>query len=319
MDTSKCGQAATRIVTVTLNPAVDVSTAVERVTDTRKLRCDAALKHPGGGGINVARMIERLSGDCVALYLAGGALGQELCRLVDEDGVRGLCIEIAGETRESFAVCEKATGRQFRFVLPGPAVSEHEWENCLAQFKTFQPTPNYLVLSGSLPPGVPADIYASFIRAARANGTRVVLDSSGPPLRAALEAGVFLVKPSLGELSELAGRTLAGEAEWHAAALELVHDGRAQIVALTLGSLGALLVTEHEVLRASALPVNVVSAIGAGDALVGALVWALDRDAALDEAFRYGLAAASASLASAGTGLCSREEVERLYRQVHIE
>ncbi|RDU99360.1 1-phosphofructokinase family hexose kinase [Trinickia dinghuensis] len=308
-----------RILTVTLNPAVDLSTAVERVTDTSKLRCDAALKHPGGGGINVARMINRLGGDCIALYLAGGPLGQELCQLIEAEGVRGQCIEIAGETRESFAVYEKSTGRQFRFVLPGPVVSEREWESCLERFESFEPAANYLVLSGSLPPGVPADIYVSFICAARANGTRVVLDSSGPALRAALDAGVFLVKPSLGELSELAGRALAGESEWRAAALHLVRNGRAQIVALTLGSLGALLVTEHEVLRAGALPVSVVSAIGAGDALVGALVWALDRDLALAEAFRYGLAAASASLASPGTGLCNSEEVERIYRQVDIK
>jgi 6-phosphofructokinase 2 len=289
-----------QIVTVTLNPAVDVSTAVEQVLDTRKLRCDAALKHPGGGGINVARVVARLGGDCTAVYLAGGPLGQELRRLVEAEAVHGVCVEIGDETRESFSVYEKSTGRQYRFVLPGPTIAEAEWQGCVARLAAFDPPPGYLVLSGSLPPGVPEDIYARLARSA-------------------LDAGVFLVKPSLGELRELAGRPLANEAEWREAALEIVRDGRAQAVVLTLGELGALLASEHAVLRARALPVPVSSAIGAGDSLVGALVWALDRDAPLEEAFRYGLAAASASLMHAGTGLCRKEDIERLYRDIVIE
>lgn len=307
-----------RILTVTLNPAVDVSTAVAEVIDTRKLRCDAALKHPGGGGINVARVVTRLGGDCVALYLAGGPLGQELRRLVEAEGVQGIGVEIAGETRESFSVYEKSTGRQFRFVLSGPEVSAYEWQSFMARFAASTRGANYIVLSGSLPPGISAASYAGLVRAARATGARVVLDSSGPALRAALEAGVFLVKPSLGELCELSERSLTSETEWLEAALDIVHSGNAQIVALTLGSDGALLVSRQTVLRAHALPVTLVSTIGAGDALLGALVWALDRDLPLAQAFRYGVAAASASLASEGTGLCNLEEVEQLYRQVTL-
>lgn len=306
------------IVTVTLNPAVDVSTSVEQVSDTRKLRCGPALKHPGGGGINVARVVQRLGGDCLAVYLAGGPLGEELRRLVDAEGVQGLCIEIADETRESFSVYERSTGRQFRFVLPGPTVEEAEWGHCVALLGALAKPPRYLVLSGSLPPGVPADIYARLARAARAKGTRVVIDSSGPSLVAALEAGVFLVKPSLNELCELVGRPLSNQDEWREAALEIVRGARAQVVVLTLGELGALLVSGTTVLRAEALPMPVSSAIGAGDSLVAALVWALNRDASLDQAFRYGLAAASASLLSEGTGLCKREDIERLYRDIVI-
>ncbi|HEY3538624.1 MAG TPA: 1-phosphofructokinase family hexose kinase [Trinickia sp.] len=307
-----------RIVTLTLNPALDVSTAVEQVIDTRKLRCDTALRHPGGGGINVARVIERLGGDCVAVYLAGGPFGEELRRLVEAENVCGQCIEIVGETRESFSVYEKSTGRQFRFVLPGPTLAEAEWRGCIARLDAFDPPPSYLVLSGSLPPGVPDDIYARLARSARSKGTRVVLDTSGPALRSALDAGVFLVKPSLGELRELTGRPLADESEWKEAALALVHAGQAHTVVLTLGGLGALLVSERAVLRAPALSVPVASAIGAGDSFLGALVWALDRDAPLEDAFRYGLAAACASLLNAGTELCKKEDIERLYRDIVI-
>lgn len=316
------------ILTVTLNPAVDVATSVERLVESHKMRCTHAQRDPGGGGINVARVIQRLSsgsggsgdsgdnrdnsGNCVALYLAGGATGQMLRELLDAEHVSGVCIEIAGETRENFSVRETSTGREYRFVLPGPTVTAHEWQACADYLASLDPPPRYLVLSGSLPPGLPADAWAQLARTAKARGTRVVVDTSGPALAAALDAGVYLVKPSLGELRALTGRPLDTEPEWREAARQLVREGRAQRVALTLGERGALLVSEDRTLSAPALDVPVSSSIGAGDSFLGAMVWALNRQAGLDEAFRYALAAASATLLTSGTRLCSAEEVERM-------
>lgn len=308
-----------QILTVTLNPAVDVATSVERLVESHKMRCTHAQRDPGGGGINVARVIHRLSGDsggCVALYLAGGAAGQMLRELLDAEHVKGVCIEIAGETRENFSVHETSTGREYRFVLPGPTVTASEWQACADYLTGLAAAPRYLVLSGSLPPGLPVDAWAQLARAAKARGTRVVVDTSGPALAAALEAGVYLVKPSLGELRALTGRALATEPEWRDAARQLVHEGRAQMVALTLGERGALLVSEDRALSAPALDVPVASSIGAGDSFLGAMVWALNREASLDEAFRYALAAASATLLTSGTRLCSAEEVERMAREI---
>jgi len=304
------------IVTVTLNPAVDVATAVEQIVDTRKLRCSAARRDPGGGGINVARVVQRLGGDCLALYLCGGATGQMLRELLDVERVSGLAIGIDGETRENFSVQESSTGREYRFVLPGPAVAEREWQRCIEHLDALAAPPRYLVMSGSVPPGAPADIYARLAHSTRARGAKVVLDTSGAALAAALDAGVWLVKPSLSELRALTGKPLASEPEWLAAAEQIVRDGRARMVALTLGERGALLVTADRILRATGLPVQVSSSIGAGDSFVAGMVWALDRDASLEQAFRYGMAAASATLLSAGTALCSRADVERLYREV---
>lgn len=304
------------IVTVTLNPAVDVATSVEQIVDARKLRCSAAQRDPGGGGINVARVVQRLGGDCVALYLRGGATGEVLQELLDAEHVAGVGVAIAGETRENFSVQETSTGREYRFVMPGPTVTESDLRGCIDRINALGAPPRYLVMSGSLPPGAPVDTYARIARSTCAPGTRVVLDTSGPALAAALEAGVWLVKPSLNELHSLTGQPLVNEFEWLAAAEELVRDGRAQIVALTLGERGALLVTAERVLRATGLPVQVSSSIGAGDSFVAAMVWALNRDASLDQAFHYGVAAASASLLSAGTALCTQADVERLYREV---
>lgn len=308
----------TDILTVTMNPALDVSTSTDKVMDTHKLRCTAATLHPGGGGINVARVLQRLGGDCVALYPAGGFKGQLLGQLLDEEQVRSHRVTIAGETRESFSVRELSSGRDFRFVLPGPELTAPEWSDCLAYVNGLQAAPAYLVASGSLPPGVPVDFYARLARRARASGSLMVLDSSGPALAAALQEGVFLVKPSLRELRELTGRPLDSELQWREAARQIIASGQAQVVALSLGADGALLVTADKALRAPSVPVKVVSAIGAGDSFVGGLLWALNRHADLEQAFRYGMAAGAAALLSAGTALCQAADVERLQGDVAV-
>lgn len=308
----------TDILTLTMNPSMDVATSIDTVASTHKLRCSAPLRYPGGGGINVARVVQRLGGDCVALYPVGGARGQQLRQLLAQEQVRSSCIEIAGETRECFSVLETSSGREFRFVLPGPTLTPPEWQACLDRFDALDTPPRYLVASGSLPPGVPPDFYARLVRLARARGTQVVLDSSGPALAQALKEGVYLVKPSLRELRELTGRPLTDEAQWRDAAQQLVASGQAQVVALSLGEQGALFVTATTTWRGPALSLQVLGATGAGDSFVGAMVWALSRQAGLAEAFRYAVAAGSAALLSAGTGLCRKADVERLYPEVRL-
>ena len=313
--------AMTDILTVTMNPALDVSTSTDKVMDTHKLRCAAAKFHPGGGGINVARVLHRLGADCLALYPAGGVNGQRLQKLLDQEQVRSHCISISDETRESFSVLENSSGRDFRFVLPGPELSLRESEACLAylsEVSDLESPPRYVVASGSLPPGVQVDFYARLARLARIRGSLMVLDTSGPALAAALAEGVYLVKPSLRELRELTGQPLRTELQWREAAQQIIRLGQAQVVALSLGEDGALLVTADRVLRASSVPVTVKSAIGAGDSFVGGLVWALSRNIELDQAFRYGMAAGAAALLTAGTALCQAADVERLHREVAV-
>lgn len=305
----------TEIVTVTLNPAVDVSTSVEHIVDTHKLRCARPRRDPGGGGINVARTVHRLGGDCVALYLAGGPTGDVLTLLLDAEQVPAVRMRIAGETRENVCVTETATGREYRFLMPGPLVTAVEWRDCAARIAALQPAPRYLVLSGSLPPGAPDDLYATLARTAAANGTRVVVDAAGPALRAALDAGVHLVKPSLDELSALAGEPL-DEASACGKAAELVAQGRADIVALTLGARGAWVVTRERALRLPGRPATVCSTVGAGDSFVGGMVWALARGAPFDDACRYALAASAASVEHPGTALCTRADVERIHAEL---
>ena len=225
---------------------------------------------------------------------------------------------IAGDTRESFSVKEVASQKEYRFVLPGPELTSDEWQACLDQLTRLEKPPAYLVASGSLPPGVPPDFYARLSRLLKPQGVKLILDTSGPALAAALAEGVYLIKPSLRELGELCGCVLQTEPEWREAAQALVRQGRAQVVVLSLGEGGACLFTPEQTVFAPALPVRVVSSIGAGDSFVGAMVWALSKGLALDESFRYGVAAASAALLSTGTGLCQPEDVARLLADVKL-
>jgi 6-phosphofructokinase 2 len=308
----------TAILTITMNPSIDVSAATERVAPVRKLRCTAVRRDAGGGGINVARVISRLGNECRALYPAGGSPGRLLQRLLDQEGITSIAVNIEPDTRESFTILEESSSDQYRFVLPGPELDQAAGQACLDRLASLRDPPGYVVVSGSLPPGAPDDFYAQVARRAASIGARVVLDTSGAALAKALDEGIYLVKPNLRELRDLTGRSLEGEAEWEDAAARLVSSGKAEAVALTLGDRGALLVSEDCRLRAPAIPVEVASAVGAGDSFVAAMVWRLSAGGDLQDAFRYGVAAGTAALLTPGTELCRKDDVERLYSQVRL-
>ena len=308
------------LVTLTLNPALDLATTTDRVAPTHKLRCSPAQRFAGGGGINVARVLHRLGADVQAWALAGGAAGAQVAQLLAAEGVATAIQPIAGDTRENFSVVETSTGQEFRFVLPGPTLQAAEWQSCLDALAAPTSAPRWLIASGSLPPGVPDNFYARLAPLARARGTRLVVDSSGLPLAAALQAGVALVKPSLRELREVLQQPLASAKEWRAAAQALVHAGQADMVALSVGEQGAVLATREGVWQAPALNVPAATGTtGAGDCFVAALVWALDRGDAPPEALRWAVAAGAAALLTPGTALAQAADVHRLQREVSVQ
>lgn len=305
------------ILTLTMNPALDVSSSVNRVRAERKLRCGPARLDPGGGGVNVSRAIRNLGGRSAAIYPLGGPTGAAYRRFAADAGIAGYEVAIAGDTRESFTVDETSTGDQYRFVLPGPTISEAEWKACLSAVADHLPPGGFLVASGSLPPGVPEDLYARLAGTAAERGARLVVDASGPPLAAALSEGVFLIKPSRDEPSDLVGadRDLSPEEQLEAAR-RLVAEGRAEVVALTLGAAGALLVTSDSAWRLPTPKVTVASAVGAGDAFLAGLVLRIAEGAPLSDAFRTAVAAGSATAMMPGTTLCSAEDVARLEHEL---
>lgn len=302
------------IITLTLNPSIDGSAQAETVRPIRKVRTVDERYDPGGGGINVARVVRELGGPTLALYLAGGATGAVFDDLLAAAAIPRWRLPIADHTRISHAVFERSSGLEYRFVPEGPLVTEAEWRACLRALDEIDC--DYLVASGSLPRGVPADFYALAREITQRKGIKLVLDTSGAALRAGIGGGVHLIKPSLGEFEALVGRKLPLPAEQETAARDLVASGAVEMVALTLGRDGALLVTSRRALRLTPPKVPVKSATGAGDSFLAAMTLGLAEGRSVEDAFAYGMAAGAAAVLSAGTGLCRREDVERLYQEV---
>ncbi|WP_164933940.1 1-phosphofructokinase family hexose kinase [Bradyrhizobium guangzhouense] len=305
------------IVTLTINPAVDISTSVSRMVPFTKMRCAEAQRDPGGGGINVARVLKRLGFETTAVYPAGGATGQTLAALVEREAVRSVIIPTSKDTREDITIFDETSKEQFRLVFPGASLSEFEWQQCLDAIARLSPRAVFVIASGSLPPGVPADFYGGVVRASNA-AAKVIVDTSGASLKAALEAGVYLIKPNLREFQELAGISCADEPALLEAGRRLFGRYRIEIIALSMGPGGALLLTRDIALRANGLAMEAVSVSGAGDSFLGAMVSRLAHGDKLDSALRYGVAGGSAALLSPGTGLCLSDDVHRLALRVNV-
>ncbi|AQR73673.1 1-phosphofructokinase family hexose kinase [Sphingomonas sp. LM7] len=302
-----------KIATLTLNPALDVSTRTDKLRPTHKLRCTPPRFEPGGGGINVARVVHALGGDVTAVFPCGGGAGATFEKLLRETGVPITPVPIAGTTRESFTVDEEDSNEQYRFVLPGPSLTEDELAKLLDTLESLDGPPAYLIASGSLPPDCDPNIFRRLCALCGKIGARFVVDTSGDALAAVEGSCAWLIKPSLREVEELVGRKLASEADECAAARELLERGFADVILVSLAERGALLVSEGIELRMPAIEVPIGSAVGAGDSMVAGFTLAHAIGKSLEDALRYGIAAGAAALLTPGTELARREDVERLY------
>lgn len=300
------------IVTLTMNPALDITTSADQVRPTDKIRCRGARYDAGGGGINVARVASVLGGSVSAVFPVGGATGDLLTELVGNADVPYRRVAISLPTRESFTVDEERSGQQYRFVLPGPRLTPAEQAKCLDELQYAARPAEIVVASGSLPPGVPSDFYQRVADICRELGVLLVLDTSGGGLQH-ITSGVFLLKPSVRELRECFGRELATESEQLAAAHELIDAGISQAVVVSLGSKGALLATRHGSQRFPAAAVHLVSGVGAGDAMVAAITVGVTRGWSVSKSVRFGVATGAAMLMTPGTAPCRREDAERIF------
>ncbi len=298
------------IVTVTLNPSIDRSFSVERAVPEIKLEAADDRRDPGGGGVNVARAVTRLGGSVTALWSRGGHTGTLLEELIEKEGVRQAPIPIGDWTRENVIVRERASGQQYRFGLPGPTFTREDLDRHAERLADVRA--DYLVLSGSLPLGVTPEWFAGQISRAPA-GSRVVVDTKGEALERALEVGVFLIKPNIDELEAIMRRKLDVDERVEDAARSIIERRGAQMVLVSLGRGGAVLVTNDVALHVRAPHVRIRSKVGAGDSMLGGVVFALSRGWAPEDAARFGVAAGSAAVMNEGTELCRREDTERLY------
>ena len=299
------------IVTLTLNPAIDIACATKEVVPQNKLRTHGDRLDPGGGGVNVSRVLHELGAATRAVVLSGGVFGQHLEGLIAAEGVDCRAVKIAGLTRIAMTVHDESAGAEYRFVGEGPVVQPQEIEACQALLA--EQDADWLVISGSLPRGMdPADL-AAIVRRAHAVGQRVVLDTSGDPLKAAIGQGLALIKPSLREFEALVGHPLPDPAAQDEAAMRLVREGAAERIAVSLSGAGALLATRDGVVRRKAIPVRAVGTVGAGDSFLAAMVLAFARDAAPADALAWGLAAGAAAVMATGTARPKRATIEALH------
>jgi 6-phosphofructokinase 2 len=302
------------ILTVTLNPCIDKSSAVSTMEPESKLRCTEIVNEPGGGGINVSKALKKLSADSIALFPAGGHNGNMLCALLDAENLPFHAVDSKVETRENWIVLETGLNNQYRFTFPGRQVEEATIHTLVDHIRTFSPT--YVVASGSLPPGLPDYFYGLIVKNATSVGARCIVDTSGPALEALKGKNAYLIKPNIGELCNLLQIESMEDSEVPNAAQQIIADGYAQIVAVSMGPQGAWLVSKDEKYFAAAPKVHKISTVGAGDSMVAGITYMLQQRKSLQEAIAFGVACGSAATMNEGTQLFKREDVERLYLEI---
>ena len=301
------------IVTLTLTPSLDTATSTAKVYPEGKLRCQAPVFEPGGGGINVARAITHLGGRDTAPLPSRGPTGGHLVELLQQEGVTVDALQTHDWTRQNLHVVSDATGEQFRFVMPGAALHDDEWQQLLTKIAQL-PAGTLLVLSGSLPPNMTTSAVTELLQCARQQGLRTIVDSSGEALKAAVAFGLELLKPNQSELAELTGQSLEQPDQVVNAARSLISQGAAKRIVVSLGPQGALAVDAEQCIQVVPPPVIKRSTVGAGDSMVGAMVLKLAEDAPLADMVRFGVAAGTAATMNQGTKLCSKEDTEKLYQ-----
>jgi len=305
-----------KIITITLNPAIDKTVTVKSLIPEKKLRCPPAVYEPGGGGVNVSRALKRMGTDSTAIFLAGGYTGKFYAGLVTKENIRCRVVEIAGDTRENFTALDESTNLQYRFVMESPQVQLHEWQQCLDLLRNNSDY-QFVVISGSVPKNMDAQFFDELSAIIKNKNAKLIADTSGKPLEHLLKRGVFLAKPNLGELSALCGKEELLPHEVVGAARSVLQGNNCNVLAVSMGAAGAMLITEKEVYQVSAPAVKRRSTVGAGDSMVAGMVWALSRDLHLEEVIRYGVAAGTAATMNHGTELCRQEDVERIYQELN--
>ncbi|MBE2229067.1 MAG: 1-phosphofructokinase family hexose kinase [Chitinophagaceae bacterium] len=299
------------ILTVTLNPCIDKSSRVEKLKPESKLRCAEVVNEPGGGGINVSKALQKLETSSVALFPAGGHNGNMLCSLLKEEGIVYHAVDTKVETRENWIVLETSTNNQYRFTFPGREVMEDTIRALVDHIRAF--SPSFVVASGSLPPGLPDYFYGLIVKNAAAVGAKCIVDTSGPALQALKGKHAYLIKPNIGELCKMLNVEWLDKEEVPDAAQQAIRDGFAEIMVISMGPLGAWLVSNDKRYFVEAPPVEKKSTVGAGDSMVAGITYSLQKGKTLREAIQFGVACGSAATMNDGTQLFNRADAERLY------
>lgn len=302
------------IITLTLSPTIDKSTSIEKMIPDQKLQCEPAKFEPGGGGINVSRALKRLNITSVAIFPSGGLTGQRLQHLLKEEGLNQHPIETKNLTRENLIVISRSDNQQYRFNMPAIELLHKEEMEILSTIRNLTPKPKYIIVSGSMPPGVSDNFLAKVARIAKQDDAKLIVDTSGEALRHAVEEGVFLLKPNQNELSKLTGKEINTKEDVEEAAQQILDKGKCEIIVVSLGADGAYIATKDFAEHVEAPPVERCSTVGAGDSMVAGIVYALEKGMDLRQLIRMGMACGSAATMNEGTELFNKPDAEKLFK-----
>ena len=305
-----------KIITLTINPALDKSAKVNDITPFDKLECYDITYHPGGGGVNISRVLHRLGVESDCLFPYGGKTGEHLVELLKEQHVHVIGTPISNLTRENFAVFNTETKLQYRFGMPTSPFSEAELEPIEALINTHVTSGDIFVISGSLPVGLPTQYYSKLIQNLKAKQVKVVVDTSGPVFNEVLKNELFLIKPNQKELARLAGKDSLTKSEREDFALKMVADNIAQYVVVSLGKDGAFMAHKNGIEYVSAPVISVNSTIGAGDSMVAGLIYAITQNKTPRNMLRWGVACGVAATLSEGSDLAHKDNIEKVLDQI---
>ncbi len=306
------------IATVTLNPSLDEYIIVDGLMVDETNRWVGRRRYAGGKGIDVSRAIHEMDGVTIAYGFIGGPNGRLLEILLDEEGVLFSFTPINQETRTNFIITDRKTKYQTLIGAPGPRISKRELERFSKKLREARPSPDMLVIGGSVPPGTPDNIYYDIIMDAKSREVRTILDVSDRWLVEGVKAQPYLIKPNVHEAEKLLGKELPDENAIIDAAIELLDTG-IEVVVISRGGEGIIAASKNHLYKVIAPQVKVKSAVGAGDCTVAGLALRLSRNEPLIEACRMAGAMGAAAVLTPGTELCRRADVERLLQKVIVE
>ena len=304
------------IATITLNPTLDRTISVHGLVLDEANRWTNLRLYAGGKGIDVSRAIHEMGGKTTAYGFIGGDTGRTVEILLDEEGVPFSFTPIGRETRTNFIITDTKTYKQTRIYAPGPHISERELERFYRKMRQMEP-PDLTVAGGSVPPGIPANIYYDIVKGCKSLRVRCILDSDGQWLREGMKAKPYLIKPNVREAKELLNTELATEEAITKAALNLV-EMDIEVAVVSRGKDGIIAATKKSIVKAVPPPVKVVSAVGAGDCTIAGFALKLAYGEPLIDACRLAVAMGSAAVLTPGTELCHRADVERLLPQIEV-
>ena len=300
------------IITITFSPSIDKSASVKSLIATKKLECDNVNLQPGGGGINVARVLSKLGAKVLAVFPSGGYTGAYFNNLLTAENVGFVSVPAKNETKENFVILDKSCNKQYRFGMPSNTLLASEYKACLKLIASYKDAA-FIVASGSLPPGVPLTIYADIAKIAHNNNSKFIVDTSGQALKNAVNQTVYLLKPNLNELGFLAGIKNLDVLDVEKVAKDLLSKINCEIIVVSLGSQGAMLITKTQTYTVKPPNVAVKSTVGAGDSMLAGIIFSLSIGQNLEQALKYGVACGTAATLNSGSKLCDVADVEKIH------